>query len=294
MATGSMSLGERLARYRSSVKVIRRVKMAVVYLLLAVFAYLVLIPLVWMVSTSLKTHDQVFTWPIQWIPNPVVWANYPATLAARPFVMWTRNTLIIACLSVLGHLFSASVVGYAFSRLRWPGRDIVFLVMLSTMMLPEQVTLIPQFIVFGKLGWVNTFLPLFAPTFFGGAFNIFLMRQFMITLPVELDDAARLDGCGIFGILTRITLPLSKPALGIIAINTFRARWNAFFHPLIYLNDPKLFTLALGLRSFRSEFAVEWSYLMAASVMAMLPLIVTFFIAQRYFIQGIVFTGVKG
>lgn len=294
MATRSLTLGERLAHYRSSIKFQRRVKMAFVYLLLAALAYLVLIPLVWMVSTSLKNQDQVFTWPIEWIPNPAVWANYPATLAVRPFLLWTRNTLLIAVLSVVGHLFSSSLVGYAFARLRWPGRDILFLVMLSTMMLPEQVTLIPQFIIFGKLHWVNTFLPLFVPTFLGGAFNIFLMRQFMITLPLELDDAARLDGCGLFGILTRITLPLSKPALGIIAINTFRARWNAFFHPLIYLNDPKLFTLALGLRSFRSDFAVQWSYLMAASVMAMLPLIVMFFIAQRYFIQGIVFTGIKG
>jgi ABC-type glycerol-3-phosphate transport system permease component len=178
--------------------------------------------------------------------------------------------------------------------LRWSGRNVLFLVMLATLMLPQEVTLIPQFLIFSKLGWVNTLMPLFIPTFFGGAFNIFIMRQFMIMLPRDLDDAARIDGCGYLQTLIRIIVPQVLPAVGFIAINTFRARWNDFFHPLIYLNDPKLFTLALGLRSFRSDYQVEWSYLMAASLVAMMPVIILFFFAQRYFIQGIVFTGVKG
>jgi ABC-type glycerol-3-phosphate transport system permease component len=269
-------------------------RMTVVYILLAVFACVISVPLVWMISTSLKTSQQIFTWPIEWIPNPFVWSNYPEALTSRPFGRWAGNSMITAGMSVIGHCLSATCVGYAFSRLRWSGRNVLFLVMLATLMLPQEVTLIPQFLIFSKLGWVNTLMPLFIPTFFGGAFNIFIMRQFMIMLPRDLDDAARIDGCGYLQTLIRIIVPQVLPAVGFIAINTFRARWNDFFHPLIYLNDPKLFTLALGLRSFRSDYQVEWSYLMAASLVAMMPVIILFFFAQRYFIQGIVFTGVKG
>jgi ABC-type glycerol-3-phosphate transport system permease component len=284
------SLGQFLRR--NSVQNVLR--MTVVYALLASFAVVISIPLVWMVSTSLKTSQQIFTWPIEWIPNPFVWENYPEALTVRPFARWTRNSMITAGFSVIGHCISATVVGYSFSRLRWRGRNALFLVMLATLMLPQEVTLIPQFLIFRRLGWVNTLLPLFVPPFFGGAFNIFIMRQFMIMLPKDLDDAARIDGCGFVQTLLRIIVPQVYPAIGFIAINTFRNRWNDFFHPLIYLNDPKLFTLALGLRTFRNEYMVEWSYLMAASLVAMLPVIILFFVAQRYFIQGVVFTGVKG
>jgi ABC-type glycerol-3-phosphate transport system permease component len=268
--------------------------MSVVYVALVITSIVISVPLVWMVSTSLKTRTQVFTWPIEWIPNPVRWQNYPEALSSRPFALWTRNSLIVAGLSVLGHCMSSTIAGYAFSRLRWRGRDVFFLITLSTMMLPNQVTLIPQFLIYAKLGMVNTLWPLFLQPFFGGAFNIFIMRQFMLTLPKELDDAARLDGCGFFATLVRIIVPQVRPALGFVAINTFRARWNNFFGPLIYLNDPRLYTLALGLRSFRDEFDVEWAYLMAASLVAMSPIIILFFVAQRYFIQGVVVTGVKG
>ncbi len=268
--------------------------MTFIYTVLTIAAFVISIPLVWMLSTSLKDPTQVFTWPIEWLPNPVRWLNYPEALAARPFGLWTRNSMVVAGLSVLGHCLSATLVGYAFARLRWRGRDVLFLVMLSALMLPTEVTLIPQFLIFRQLGWVNSLYPLFVPTFFGGAFNIFIMRQFMVMLPKELDDAARIDGCNYFGILTRIIVPQVFPALGFIAINTFRNRWNDFFHPLVYLNDPQLFTLALGLRSFRGEFAIEWGYLMAASLTVMLPVMIMFFFTQRYFIQGMVFTGVKG
>jgi multiple sugar transport system permease protein len=270
------------------------IKQILVYLALSLAAVVISIPLVWMVSTSLKDSTQVFSWPIQWLPNPVKWSNYPEALAARPFGLWTRNSLIIAGLSVLGHCLSATLVGFSFARLRWRARDVLFLVMLSALMLPQEVTLIPQFLIFRQLGWVNTLLPLFVPTFFGGAFNIFIMRQFMVMLPKELDDAARIDGCNYFQILAYIIAPQVLPAVGFIAINTFRNRWNDFFHPLVYLNDPQLFTLALGLRSFRGEYAIEWGYLMAASLTVMLPVMIMFFFTQRYFIQGIVFTGVKG
>lgn len=274
--------------------VINGIRLTLTYLVLTLFAAVISIPLIWIISTSLKVPTQIFTWPIEWIPNPVKFSNYTETLASRPFGTWALNSIICAGLSVIGHCFSATVVGYAFSRIRWSGRNILFLVMLSGLMLPQEVTLIPQFIIFSKIGWVNTLFPLFVPTFFGGAFNIFVMRQFMLTLPKDLDDAAKIDGCSHIQTLFRIIVPQVFPALGFIAINTFRARWNDFFHPLIYLNNPKLFTLALGLRSFMSEYQVEWSYLMAASLMVMLPVIILFFIAQRYFIQGVVFTGVKG
>jgi len=266
---------------------------ASIYLVLGVSAFVVMIPLVWMISTSLKPSKQVFTWPIQWMPDPILWRNYPEALSLRPFGLWMRNTLFVAVMAVVGNCFSSLFVGYAFGRLRWRGRDVLFLILLGTMMLPEQVTMIPQFIIFSKLRWVNTFLPLWAPTFFGAGFNIFLMRQFMQTLPRGLDDAAKLDGCGYFGILTRIILPQVMPAVGYVAITTFRARWNNFLRPLIYLNNPKKFTLPLGLRSYQNEYSVEWAYLMAASVVAMLPLVIVFFVGQRYFVQGIVFTGIE-
>jgi ABC-type glycerol-3-phosphate transport system permease component len=252
-----------------------------------------MIPFAWMLSTSLKVSTQIFTWPITWLPNPVQWSNYPEALAARPFWLWTWNTLVVAALCVIGDCFSALFVGYAFSRLRWRGRDILFLVMLATMMLPSQVTMIPQFIIFSKLRWVNTFLPLVVPSFFGAGFYIFLVRQFMLTLPADIDDAAKLDGCGYLSTLLRVLLPQAFPPLGFVAINSFRAHWNNFLQPLIYLNKPSTFTLPLGLRSYMTDFSVEWGYLMAASVVALLPLLITFFIGQRYFIQGVTFTGVE-
>ena len=277
----------------ASLSFLQRTQRLTVYALLLVAAYFVSIPFVWMISTSLKPSTQIFTWPIEWIPRPFVWSNYPEALALRPFWIWTKNTLYVAVMAVIGNCFSSLFVGYAFSRLRWSGRDVLFMVLLATMMLPQQVTLIPQFIIFSKLGWVNTFLPLFAPTFFGAGYNIFLMRQFMMTLPVGLDDAAKLDGCGYLGILIRIILPQVFPAVGFVAITTFRARWNNFMRPLIYLNTPRKFTLPLGLRSYRDEFSVEWSYLMAASLVALLPVLLVFFVGQRYFIQGVVFSGIE-
>ena len=285
---------QRIVNYLQRKSVQHNLSMAFVYTVLTISAIVISIPLVWMVSTSLKDPTQVFTWPIEWLPNPIRWLNYPEALSARPFGLWAGNSMITAGMSVLGHCLSATVVAFAFARLRWRGRDVLFLVMLSALMLPQEVTLIPQFLIFRQLGWINTLYPLFIPPFFGGAFNIFIMRQFMVMLPRELDDAARMDGCNYFQILTRIIAPQVFPALGFIAINTFRNRWNDFFHPLIYLNDPQLFTLALGLRSFRGEYAIEWGYLMAASLAVMLPVMVMFFFTQRYFIQGMVFTGVKG
>ncbi|MBI2942226.1 MAG: carbohydrate ABC transporter permease [Chloroflexi bacterium] len=254
-----------------------------------------MLPFVWMLSTSLKEPGAIFAYPPAWIPDPVVWANYPRALTTVPFATFFLNTCIVTGTALLGTLLSATLAAYSFSRLRWPGRDVLFFVVLTTLMLPHQVTLIPQFIIFRELGWIDTLAPLIVPWFFGGGpFNIFLLRQFFLTIPEELDDAARIDGCGLLGVYWRIVIPQATPALAAVAIFAFQARWNEFLTPLIYIHSRERFTLALGLRLFQEQYWVDWSGLMAASTVVMLPILVLFYFAQRYFIQGIVFTGVKG
>lgn len=264
------------------------------YVVLTAGGLVIMVPFVWMISTSLKIPSQVFTWPIEWIPNPIKFSNYVEALTTRPFALYYGNTFLITGLSVIGQVLSSSIVGYSLARLRWRGSNVVFALIMSTLMLPEIVRMIPTFVIFSKIGWVNTFIPLILPNFFAGAFNVFLFRQFFRSLPKELDEAATVDGASLLGIYWRIILPLSKPVIGIVAINTFRYSWNDFLHPLIYLNDTKLWTITLGLRAFQQEFNIDWSLLMAASATSMIPIIVLFVVAQKYFIQGIVFTGVKG
>jgi multiple sugar transport system permease protein len=256
---------------------------------------MVLFPVAWMLSTSLKTTDETAAIPIIWIPAVAQWHNFPDALTAEPFALYFRNTAIITFVSLIGTVLSAALVGFGFARLRAPGKGILFLLVLSTLILPTQVTIIPKFIIFTKLHWVNTFLPLIVPTFFGAAFNIFLLRQFFMTVPRDMDEAAIIDGAGYIQIWWRIMLPLSLPALGIIAIFHFLFEWNDFFDPLIYLNNNNVWTVALGLSSFTASYGgTAWNLLMAASLVAMLPCIILFFVAQRYFVQGIVVTGIKG
>lgn len=268
-------------------------KHALVHALLWCGVVLMLIPLIWTLSTSLKPVSQIFLFPPQWIPNPIRWQNYAEAVTAIPFARYLFNTALITGLVIVGKVFSVTLVAFAFARLQWWGRDVLFLIMLATLMLPTHITLIPQFVMFKQLGWINTFLPLIVPDFFGGPFLTFLMRQFFMSIPRDLDDAARIDGCSSFGVYWRIILPLSKPALMAAVILTFNNTWNEFLHPLIYLQSPDNFTLALGLRFFQGEASTSWNLLMAASLLTMLPVITLFFVAQRYFIQGIVFTGVK-
>jgi multiple sugar transport system permease protein len=256
-------------------------------------ALLFLLPLFWMISSSLKPDYQVLEYPPRWLPNPVRWANYAEALTYVPFGRYTLNTLFIASMTIFGHLLSCTLVAYAFARLRAPGKDILFLIMLATMMLPYPVTMIPIYIGFESMGWVNTFLPLIVPAFFGSPFYIFLMRQFFLTLPVELEDAARIDGANTPQIIWHVILPISKPALATVAIFTFQASWNDFLGPLIYLHDQTKYTVSLGLSFFRSSYDVRWAYLMAASLVTMLPVIILFFLAQRLFIEGITLTGIK-
>ncbi len=264
-------------------------------LLLVVIAIAMLLPFVWLVSSSLKQQHQIFQYPPQWIPNPVQWENYLNALTYKPFHLYLGNSLFIILLNEIATLGSASLCAYGFARLNFPGRDFWFAIVIGTMIMPYVVLVVPTFILYSRLGWIDSYLPLTVPQFFGGgAFNIFLLRQFFRTIPEELSDAARIDGASELGIFWRIMLPLAKPALVTVGIFTFLGSWNDFFGPLIYLNSPDKFTVAVGLATFRSVLATRWELLMAASTAMIVPVIVLFFFAQRYFIKGIVMTGLKG
>jgi len=263
--------------------------------LLIIFALFMLIPFVWLVSSSLKSQIQIFQYPPEWIPNPILWENYVEALTYKPFLLYFRNSLIIAVLNVIAVVFTSSFCAYGLARIRFWGRDFWFGIVVGTLFLPSVIVLVPQFIIFTRLGWVNTFLPLTVPLFFGGgAFNIFLLRQFFRTIPEELADAARIDGCGEFGIYWRIMMPLAKPALITVGIFTALNAWNDLLGPLLYLRSPSLYTVAVGLATFRGTLATRWDLQMAASTAMVVPVVILFFFAQRYFIKGIVMTGIKG
>jgi len=249
-----------------------------------------------MLSTSLKVEAQIFSYPPVWIPNPIHWQNYLRATQVLPFPLYARNTLTICLISMLGQVISSSLAGYGFSRIKWPGRDLVFVLVLSTMMLPYQVTMIPLYIIFRSLHWINTLAPLFVPSLFGSAFNIFLFRQFFMSIPSELSDAARIDGCSEFQIYRRIVVPLSVPVLTTVALFDFLYNWNDFQGPLIYLQNARNYTLSLGLQAFGGYYSknLEPATLMAAAAIITLPAIVLFFFAQKTFIQGIALTGLKG
>lgn len=266
------------------------------YLLLVMGGVVICIPFFWMISTSLKQQMDVYLFPPQWIPEPVQWDNYRQVMTFWPFWPYVGNSVFVSVGSIVGKLFASSLAAYGFARLRAPGRNVIFIILLSTMMLPSQVTLIPQFILFSKLRWIDTFKPLVVPAFFLGPFYVFLLRQFFMTISFELEDAARMDGCNSLQVFYRIILPLSMPALAIVAIFEFRTRWNDFLEPLIFLNTPSKRTLALALQFFQGSEGVlpQLHLLMAASFLSMVPLLVLFTVAQKRFIQGIVFTGIKG
>jgi multiple sugar transport system permease protein len=264
--------------------------------LIVIGAILMLTPFAWMISTSLKPEGDVFLIPIQWIPRRFVWSNYPEALTFVPYARYFFNSMQVAVLAVLGTVLSSSLVAFAFARLRGPGKNILFIILLSTLMLPGEVTLVPVYLLFRHLGWLDTYMPLIMPSWLGGnAFYIFLMRQFFLTIPTELDDAAKIDGANLFHIYARIVMPLSKPALATVAIFAFFTNWNSFLLPLIYLNTAEKYTLPVGLRLYLSSLAnSHWNYLMAATLVAIIPPLVLFFISQRFFVEGAVLTGVKG
>jgi len=249
----------------------------------------------WLIVTSLKQLSQVFTDPPIWFPQPIMWQNYPQALnsPAFPFTLLLRNTLFYTIVSTIGVILSSTIVAYGFARIEFRGRDILFGITLATMMVPGVVTLIPTYILFRWLGWTGTYAPLIVPSFFGSAFNIFLLRQFMMTIPWDLTDAATVDGASDFTILWLIVVPLVKPALLVIAIFNIMWTWNDFMGPLIYLTNSKQYPLVMGLYAFQTRFGVQWHLLMAASLVTTLPLIILFFFAQRYFIEGITLTGLR-
>ena len=284
------------ASFFRSTRRLQLLNTTVATVIIIVCAIIILIPVVWMISTSLKTRQEVLTFPPILIPEKLIWNNYPEALTFLPFGLYFKNTTIITFLVLLGDVFSCSLIGYAFARMRAKGRDQLFVLILSTMMIPYQVLMVPQYVLFHRLGWVDTFRPLIIPAWFGAsAFLIFLLRQFYRSIPKELDDAARIDGCGFFSIWWRIMLPLSKPALAVAGIFSFTYNWNDFLAPLIYLNTPDKLTVAVGLAMFRHRYgATPWELMMAASIVTVLPCVILFFSAQKYFIQGVVTTGVKG
>ena len=265
------------------------------YVLLLVGAAVALVPFVWLVRSSLMGPHQIFSVPPEWVPRPFVWSNYREALTVVPFSRYFLNTMTIELFTVSGTVITSALAAFSFSRLRWSGRDVVFGILLTGLMLPYAATLIPTFILWQKLGAINTYLPLTVPAWFGGgAFNVFLLRQFFLTIPRDLDEAAYLDGATPLQVLWQIVLPLSRPALIVVAVFTFIAVWNDFLAPLIYLTDDDKFTLALGLATFKGMYNAQWDLLMAASAAVVAPIIVLFFMAQRYFIEGIALTGIKG
>jgi multiple sugar transport system permease protein len=247
-----------------------------------------------MLSTALKGADQMFDIPPAWIPNPVELDNFPEVFREVPFARFFLNTVFLVVFNIIGELISVSLIAYGFARLRFPGRSFLFLLMLSTLMIPYHVTLIPRFILFAELGWINTYLPLIVPAFVGSPFLIVRVRQYMMSIPFDLDEAAYIDGATRFDVFWRIILPLSRPALVLVVVFTFVGTWNDFLQPLIYLNDPNLFTVSLGLSFFQGARETNWNLLMAGSLLATIPPLILFFIAQRQLIGGISIEGLKG
>ena len=284
--------GNRLWRSRRWIDAATR---TVAFMLATLGALVVMVPVVWMLSTSLKTLGQTMLFPPRWIPDPIVWQNYPQALTFLPFAIFAKNTIVYTFWAVVGETFTSSLVAFAFARMRARGRDLLFLLVLSTMMVPAQVTMIPQYIMFANLKWIDSLKPLIVPALFGSPYLIFLLRQFYRSIPRDMDDAARIDGCSWFGTYWRIAAPMSLPALTTVAILSFMWHWNDFLGPLIYINTKENLTISIGLSRFTAQYgATPWNLLMAASLVTVLPCVLIFFFLQRYFIQGIVISGVKG
>ena len=262
------------------------------YVVLFALSGLFMLPFLWLVLTSLKTPENVFD--PNWIPSPWYPQNYANVFENAPVLRWILNSFLVSVLGVVSVMFSSSLVAYGFARLRFRGNKQLFALVMATYLLPAMITLIPTFLIWNELGFVNTLVPLWAGNLFGSAFYIFMLRQFLFTIPQDLVDAARVDGASYFRIYWNIMLPLIKPALAAVAVFEFGTKWNDFFTPLIYINRPELYTMALGLATFKDDFDQQWSLWMAGSVVMTVPMIVLFFLAQRYFIEGVTTTGLKG
>ncbi len=270
------------------------VELTILYAILIIMSLCFIVPFFWLISSSFKEPSELFQVPVRWFPKAIQFANYEKMFNTIPFWLYLRNTVNIVIWNIFGSLISCSLVAYGFSRLRWPGRDKVFILVLVTMILPFQVTMIPQFLMFQKLGWVGTPLPLTVTAFFGNPFYIFLLKQFFSVLPDELTQAARIDGAGEFRIFWQICIPLARPAMATVAIFSFMRCWNDYIGPLLYLSDNRQYTLSIGVQLIRSTLDPKWEVLMAAGVVMVMPVLVIFFLTQKYFIQGISMSGIKG
>ena len=266
----------------------------VAYLFMTALAFIFMIPLLWMLSTSLKARWEIFVWPPQWIPETFHWENYSEAFTKYPMGRFMLNSAFLVVANVIGELAAVPLIAYGFARLRFPGRNVLFLVMLGTMMIPGHVKLIPLFAIYNSLGMIDTYWPLILPAFFGNPFFIFLLVQYIKTLPRDLDEAARMDGAGTWTILYRVILPLCKPPLTIVIVYTFWWTWNEFLHPLIYLNTFELFPVQVGLAFFKGRYSVEWNLFMAATLVSLLPILVLYFFVQKQLIGGIASVGLKG
>lgn len=282
-----------LLRVKPGITMIRRIEVTVTYLILLSGAVAMMVPFFWMLSTSLKTMDEVQTWPIVWIPSKLVFQNYLDVFTRIPFARFLANSVVLSVGGIIGSLLSSSLVGYGFARLRFPGRNILFFVMLTTLMLPAWVVIVPHFMMFNAVGWLDTFLPIIVPSFFGNSFFIFLFRQYFMGIPQELEDSARIDGCSTLRVFAQIFLPMSKPIIATVAIFAFFYYWNDLLYPLVYLRSQENFPVSLGMRMFQSTMGVvHFPRMMAAALMSLTPCVILFFSAQRLFIQGVVVTGV--
>jgi len=268
----------------------------IIHAILIIFGALFVFPFIWMFATALKTTSELLEGTdVLWPADPQ-WENFKIAIQTIPFFLYVKNSFVLVFFAIVGTLFSATLTAYAFAKLEWPGRDTLFIVMLATMMIPMQVLLIPTYIMYSKIGWLGTRLPLIVPYFFGGgsAFYIFMLRQFFKGIPKDLTESAIVDGASHFKIFLKIMLPLTKPALITVTLFTFMFVWNDYFGPLIYLSDPEQWTIALGLRSFQSQYSGRFDLMMAASLLTIIPTLLIFFFAQNSFIEGITFSGIKG
>ncbi len=255
---------------------------------------MVVIPIGWMLITALKERNQIFAWPPVYLPDPIRWQNFSDVMTQLPLLRFAGNSFVIAIFNIIGRLLSCTIVAFSFARLRFPGRNLLFMLLLSTLMIPGQVTLLPQFVLFNWLGWVGTYLPLIVPSFFGNAFFIFLMRQYILTIPRDLDEAARIDGASTWGVFRRIILPLCVPPMVVISVLTFLWTWNEFLDPLIYISDYDSYTIQLGLNMLKGRYNIQWNLIMAGSLLGVIPPLILYFVAQKQLIGGIASVGIKG
>ena len=287
-AQGQLRRSEARRRYT------RWIGRALVYALMTFLALLFMLPIFWMASTSLKMPQEIFAWPPEWIPSEPQWGNYAEAFGKYPLARYMLNSAILVLANIIGGLISTPIIAYGFARFDFPGKHVLFLLMLSTMMVPGHIKLIPMFWLYQKLGLIDTYWPLILPAFFGNPFFIFLMTQFIRTIPRDLDDAARIDGAGAWGILYRIIIPLSRPALTVVVVFTFVWVWNDFLEPIIFLRDWNSYPISVGLAFFQGRYSVEWHLFMGTTLVSIIPILVVYFFAQRHLIGGLASIGIKG